>query len=106
MIDVRWTQPAIDDLRAIRDYIARDSQYYAEKVVDEAFDKADKLSEWPEMGRRVPEENDPAIRELIHYSYRIIYQIFPGHVDILTVLHGRREYRTPDGAVRPDEENS
>ncbi len=105
MIDVKWTQPAIEDLRAIRDYIARDSRYYAEKVVDEAFEKADKLSEWPEMGRKVPEENDPTIRELIHYSYRIIYQIFPGHVNILTVLHGKREYSTPEGDVLSTEDN-
>ena len=39
MIEVKWTQPALDDLRVIRDYIARDSSYYAQKVVDEAFDK-------------------------------------------------------------------
>ena len=68
MIDVEWTEPALQDLKAIRDYIARDSSYYAEKVVDEAFEKTDLLSVWPNMGRKVPEENDPNIRELIHYS--------------------------------------
>ena len=36
-MDVEWTEPALQDLKAIRDYIARDSSYYAEKVVDEAF---------------------------------------------------------------------
>ena len=98
MIDVNWTHPALDDLRAIRDYIAKDSHYYAQKVVDEAFDKTDKLSEWPNMGRRVPEENDPTIREIIHYSYRIIYQTFETHVNILAVIHGKREYISPTGA--------
>jgi len=98
MIDVNWTQPALEDLKAIRDYIARDSSFYAEKVVDEAFDKTDKLSMWPNMGRRVPEEDDPTIRELFHYSYRIIYQTFDTHVNILTVIHGKREYESPTGA--------
>ena len=93
---VEWTQPAYDDLRAIRDYIARDSHYYAQKVVDEAFDKTDRLADWPEMGRQVPEENDPTIRELIHYSYRIIYQIMETQVDILTVIHGRQEYKNQE----------
>jgi plasmid stabilization system protein ParE len=91
MVTINWTEPAIEDLRAIRDYIARDSRVYAQKLVDEAFDKADILSEWPNRGRRIPEENDPAVRELAHYSYRIIYHILPDHIDILAVIHGRRE---------------
>ncbi len=106
MIDVNWTQPAIDDLRAIRDYIAKDSRFYAQKVVDEAFDKTDKLSEWPKIGRRVPEENDPTIRELTHYSYRIIYQILAEHINILAVIHGRREYISPDGIIKQTEEDT
>ena len=97
MINAKWTQPALEDLRAIRDFIARDSQYYAKKVTEEALAKTDMLSEWPYMGRMVPEENDPTIRELIHYSYRIIYQIKPERINILCVIHGKREYRTPDG---------
>jgi len=63
--------------------------------VDEAFDKTDKLSIWPDMGRRVPEENDSTIRELFHYSYRIIYQTFDTHVNILSVIHSKREYESP-----------
>ena len=97
MIDVKWTGPALEDLKAIRDYIARDSSYYAQKVVDEAFDRTDKLSMWPNMGRKVPEENDPTIRELTHYSYRIIYQTQDTHVNILAIIHGKREYISPVG---------
>jgi plasmid stabilization system protein ParE len=89
---VKWTGPALADLRAIRDYIAKDSIFYAEKFVEEAFDKADYLGVWPEMGRQVPEENDPSIRELIHYSYRIIYQATSDRVNILAVIHGKQEY--------------
>jgi plasmid stabilization system protein ParE len=95
MIDVNWTIPALDDLRAIRDYIARDSTYYAQKVVDEAFDRTEKLGEFPNMGRKVPEENYPTIREIFHYSYRIIYQTHETHIDILAVIHGKREYVSP-----------
>ena len=89
---------AKDDLRAIRDYIALNSAYYAQKVMDEALDKADNLKTWPNMGRRVPEEDDPTIRELGHYSYRIIYQTHETHVNILAVIHGKREYESPIGA--------
>ncbi len=34
MIAVRWTPQAEDDLQAIYDFIARDSQLYAKLVVD------------------------------------------------------------------------
>ena len=68
MIYVNWTEPALCDLKTIRDYISRDSTHYAKKLVDEAFDKTDKLGDWPNMGRKVPEENDPTIREISHYS--------------------------------------
>jgi plasmid stabilization system protein ParE len=96
VIDVNWTHPALDDLRAIRDYIARDSSYYAQKVVDEAFDKTDNLSMWPNMGRQVPEENDPTIHKLTHYSYRIIYQVLEADVNILAIIHSKREYVSPN----------
>lgn len=96
---IRWTEPALSDLRAIRDFIARDSRYYAEKVVDEAFDKVDRLEQWPDMGRRVPEEDDPAIRELIHYSYRIVYQTCSDHINVLAIIHGKQQYVSPEGAV-------
>ena len=94
-MNVIWTQPAIEDLKAIRDYIARDSTFYAQKVVGEAFDKTDNLVIWPNIGRRAPEESDDTIREITHYSYRIIYQAHESHVNILAVIHGRREYQSP-----------
>ena len=53
------------------------------------------MSMWPNMGRKVPEENDPTIREIPHHSYRIIYQRSETHVNILAVIHGKREYESP-----------
>ena len=37
MNKVFWTPSAIDDLANIREYIARDSVYYADKFADEVF---------------------------------------------------------------------
>ena len=44
------------------------------------------------MGRAVPEENDPAVREVIHGDYRIIYEIFRDReaIYILRFWHGAR----------------
>jgi toxin ParE1/3/4 len=44
------------------------------------------------MGRVVPEIGDPNIRELIVYSYRLVYQISPQRIEILAIIHGRRDF--------------
>jgi toxin ParE1/3/4 len=89
---VRWTKPAKLDLKQIHDYIARDSKFYAQKVSQEIVDKSEKLKDFPEIGRIVPEIGDPNIRELIIYSYRLIYEISPNEIQILTLIHGRRNF--------------
>jgi toxin ParE1/3/4 len=48
------------------------------------------LAEFPLSGRKVPEFEDESIRELIAYSYRIIYVVEQGEVLIAAVIHGRR----------------
>ena len=87
---VRWTKPAKLDLKQIHDYIARDSKFYVQKVSQEIVDKSEKLKDFPEIGRIVPEIGDPNIRELIIYSYRLIYEILPNKIQILALIHGKR----------------
>jgi toxin ParE1/3/4 len=62
---VRWTPQAVDDLQAIYDFIARDSQHYAKLVVEDILDAIDKLEQFPLMGRPVPERPRDDLRELI-----------------------------------------
>lgn len=88
---IRWTDPALQDLKAIREYIARDSEYYALEFTSTVISTVEKLSDFPQMGRVVPEAQNETIRELLHQSYRIIYRAKEDHVDILTVLHGSRD---------------
>ena len=86
-----WTDPAVDDLQAISDYISKDSEYYASIFIGELIQSVEKLTEFPEIGRMVPEYQRKDIRELAVQSYRIIYQIEDNRILILTVVHGRRE---------------
>jgi toxin ParE1/3/4 len=86
---IEWTEPAVDDLAGIRDYIARDSEFYAGKFVGRIIEAVEKL---PEMGRRVPEaEEQEGIREILFQNYRIIYRLRSEKVQILSVLHGSRD---------------
>jgi len=89
---VEWTVPAKQDLKSIHDYIARDSRLYAKKVSLELVEKTEKLNIFPEIGRIVPEIGDSKIRELIIYSYRLIYEIYPDRIEILALIHGKRNF--------------
>jgi len=90
MSRIVWMPSALDDLKSIRDYIAKDSEYYASKFLDGVFDKAERLVEFPLSGRIVPELGNPSVREIIYGSYRIIYEISNNNVFVLTVIHGMR----------------
>jgi len=72
---VRWSAPAKRDLKQIHDYIAKDSKYYGKKVAQNIVASTEKLDQFPEMGRAVPEIGDSNVRELFVYSYRLIYEI-------------------------------
>lgn len=89
---VKWSKIAIDDLRGIYDYISKDSVVYAKKVINEIINKTDYLEESPNIGRAVPELSNERIRELMIYSYRMIYQVENGDVEILTLVHSRKNF--------------
>jgi len=89
---VRWTKPAKLDLRKIHAYIAADSRFYAQKVSTELIEKAQNLNDFPEIGRIVPEIGDPNIRELFIYSYRLVYEIFPSKIEVLALIHSKRNF--------------
>ncbi|MGD0222758.1 MAG: type II toxin-antitoxin system RelE/ParE family toxin [Terriglobia bacterium] len=86
-----WTDPSIADLRAIRDYIGRDSDYYAADLVEQLVLSVERLLQFPKLGRVVPETQDENIRELVQQSYRIIYRILGERIEILTIVHGSRD---------------
>ncbi|MFT3755472.1 MAG: type II toxin-antitoxin system RelE/ParE family toxin [Pseudoxanthomonas sp.] len=90
-MNIVWTEPAVDSLQAIRDYIACDNAFYADVFVNRLIDVAESLNEFPERGRQVPEAGNPALRELLFQNYRIIYRHRAGAVEILAIVHGARD---------------
>jgi plasmid stabilization system protein ParE len=49
------------------------------------------LEKFPRAGRKVPEFDDESLRELIAYSYRIIYRVETAEVIVAAVIHGKRD---------------
>ncbi len=88
-----WSFEATDDLKAIADYIAKDSAFYATAFVQEIRDASRSLKEFSERGRIVPELSNPNIRELFIKGYRLIYNIEESRVVILGLIHGRRDLK-------------
>ena len=93
---VIWTIPARDDLKAIFEYIALDSRFYANKVIREIIERVSSISDMPERGRIVPEINEKEIREIFIYSYRLIYQLAKDAITILAVIHSSRNIAASD----------
>ena len=88
---IKWTLPAVDDLEAIREYIGRDSEFYASSFIEKILHTVDMLEKFPELGRNVPEANNPNIREVIFQNYRIMYRILGDTIQIIAVIRGSRD---------------
>lgn len=93
-----WTEPAVEDLRELHAYIARDSEVYASGFVGRIILAAERLTAHPRVGRVIPETNDENIRELLFQHYRIIYRVNDEQVEILTVIHGTRDLNKLESA--------
>lgn len=75
MTEVRWTTQAADDLQAIYDFIGRDSEEYAQVIIEGILAAIDNLEQFPLLGRTVPERSRDDLRELIKPPYRIVYRV-------------------------------
>ncbi len=85
-----WSPLAIERVSEIAEYIAQDKPTAAQKWVDKIFNLVERLSEFPESGRVVPEMNNKMFREVISGNYRIIYKHENSEILILTVRHGKQ----------------
>ena len=93
MTQVIWAPQAVQDVEAIRAYVARDSAHYADLVVDRIVAGVERLRDNPRSGRMVPELGDESVREIIQGNYRIVYRLRRDVVEIATVFHGARLFR-------------
>ena len=81
---------ALDDLRAIATYIAKDNPERAISFIAELRDKAAQAAERPE---RFPARDDLAagLRAARLRRYLILFLNLPDEVQIVRVLHGARD---------------
>ncbi len=70
-----WSPAALDDLHDIVVFIGRDNPERAMSFGYELISETDRLQSVPEFGRKVPEYQNPNIREIIFRPYRIVYRV-------------------------------
>ncbi len=87
-----FTERALADLEAIGDFIAADHPAAAERWVAKLLSLAESAARMPMAGRRVPELGRDDVREIIHRTYRIVYRVSEGRIEVLTVFEGHRRF--------------
>lgn len=92
MIRLVWTRPALEDVREIRAYIARDSPRYARVVAERLVAAVEHLTDHPLSGRVVPEVGQSTLREGIEPPYRIVYRVRAELLEVVAVVHSARQF--------------
>ncbi len=92
MAKVVWTEKSEKSLKAIYDYIYKDSKFYAGRFINSLIKSTEKLELFPIMGRVVPEFNNDCLRELIYYNYRVVYRVNLDLVEVLLVINSAKDF--------------
>lgn len=96
-MEVFWSGNALSELTGINDYIAKDSRFYARRMVERIINRSEQIAAFPDSGRKVPEHDNPDIREVIEGNYRIIYHVGGTRIVVLAVVHCARVF--PDNPL-------
>ncbi len=99
---LRWAARARADLRSSAEYIRRDSPGAAAAFLSDVFSAARSLPSNPLRGRVVPEISDPEIREIFVGRFRLLYEVHPGEIWVLRIVHGSRDLFRALGRNRED----
>jgi len=65
MAELIWTEPALDDLNEIAEFIARDKELAAARLVQRVFQHVEQLIAHPERGGRIPEFRKSRYRQIL-----------------------------------------
>lgn len=93
MAEVIWTEPALQELDAIAEYIALDNPAAAGHLVEEIFNKTERLEDFPQSGRIPPELPHSIYREVVVPPCRIFYREDESRALILYVMRVERQLR-------------
>ncbi|MBI2515663.1 MAG: type II toxin-antitoxin system RelE/ParE family toxin [Opitutae bacterium] len=90
-MNILWSVRARNELRAIHAYIARDSTFYADRMILRILARIEAAAQAPTRGHRVHEYPEAQFREVHEPPYRIIYAISDRTLQVVTIVHFKQE---------------
>jgi len=90
MVALIWSEPALQDLDRIADYIALDKPEAARNLVARVFEQVDALGRFPRLGTCPPELPDMPYRQLVIPPCRVFYRTEVKKIFILHVMRSEQ----------------
>jgi toxin ParE1/3/4 len=91
-----WTEPALNDLEAIAEYIALDKPDAARRYVQRVFQIVERLAQFPNSGSIPPEIPHLPYRHVVVPPCRIFYRTDGQEVLIVFVMRGEQRLLETD----------
>ena len=93
---VSFAASAVEDLEAIRAWYAEQQiPEVGERLLREVIAQVQRLADFPESGRAVPEFGLAQLREVIHPPFRIVYRLDDDRVRVVRVWRSERLLTLP-----------
>jgi plasmid stabilization system protein ParE len=90
-VNVSLAESAFYDLEAIKAYYSEQgAAAIGENFVKDILTHIEVLSDNPEIGRIVPEFDEPKIRELIHPPFRVVHVLESESIVVIRVWRSER----------------
>lgn len=90
MAEIIWTDPALNDLDAIADYIALDNPEAPRQWVQKVFRHVEQLAHHPKSGSKPPELKGWRYRQIVEPPCRVLYRQERSNVYILCVMRAEQ----------------
>ena len=83
---INFAESAIRDLEEVQAWYSEQGvPEVGVRLVEEVFLRVEALIKHPNMGRIVPEFNQPFLRELIHPPFRVVYRSDLGAIKVVRI---------------------
>lgn len=96
MARIIWTEPALQELDEIADYISLDKPTAARQFVQRVFERIEQLANLPKSGSVPSELKGTQYRQLVIPPARIFYRAQNEVVYIVYIMRGERLFRSDD----------
>ncbi len=88
---------AVSDLEGIKEYYEEEGvPHVGKQLISSIIEHIWRLRENPDIGRMVPEFDEPKIRELIHSPFRVVYLREQRSIHVVRVWRSERELVLPE----------